>query len=320
MTAIAQPTRPASPPKKKPRYSKAEKREIKWGLIFISPWIVGFLLFTAFPMIASFVFSITEFNLLQPKDFKFVGLSNYVRLFSDPQVIQSLVITLRFALLSVPIAILVPLGLALLVNAKNLFGKNVFRALFFMPQMISAVAVVVVFGGVLNSQSGWFNRILGFFGIQGPNWFQDEQWVVPAMALMTVWIVGNTMLTMLAGLQNVPTELYEAGRVDGAGPWRSFRNITVPMISPIIFYNLILAFIGSLQYFVGAFIIGHGRGDPNGSTMFFNMYLYKTAFSFLDMGYGATLAWVLFFIGLGLTIVLFKVQNRFVYYATGDQS
>ncbi len=320
MTAIAQPARPVSPPKKKPRYSKSEKREIKWGLFFISPWIIGFLLFTAFPMIASFVFSVTEFNLLQPKDFKFVGLSNYVRLFNDPQVMKSLLITLRFALLSVPIAILVPLGLALLVNAKNLFGKNVFRALFFMPQMISAVAVVVVFGGVLNSQSGWFNRILGVFGIQGPNWFQDEQWVVPAMALMTVWIVGNTMLTMLAGLQNVPTELYEAARVDGAGPWRSYRNITVPMISPIIFYNLILAFIGSLQYFVGAFIIGNGRGDPNGSTMFFNMYLYKTAFSFLDMGYGATLAWVLFFIGLGLMIILFKVQNRFVYYASGDQS
>jgi ABC-type sugar transport system permease subunit len=277
-------------------------------------------LFTAFPMIASFVFSVTEFNLLQPKDFKFVGLNNYIRLFNDPQVMKSLLITLRFALLSVPIAILVPLGLALLVNAKNLFGKNVFRALFFMPQMISAVAVVVVFGGVLNSQSGWFNRILGVFGIQGPNWFQDEQWVVPAMALMTVWIVGNTMLTMLAGLQNVPTELYEAARVDGAGPWRSYRNITVPMISPIIFYNLILAFIGALQYFIGAFIIGNGRGDPNGSTMFFNMYLYKTAFSFLDMGYGATLAWVLFFIGLGLMIILFKVQNRFVYYASGDQS
>ena len=320
MTAIAQPAHPTSPPKKKPRYSKSEKREIKWGLIFISPWIIGFLLFTAFPMIASFIFSITEFNLLQPQDFKFVGLSNYVRLFGDPQVIKSLLITLRFALLSVPIAILVPLGLALLVNAKNLFGKNVFRAMFFMPQMISAVAIVVVFGGVLNSQSGWFNRILGFFGIQGPNWFQDEQWVVPAMALMTVWIVGNTMLTMLAGLQNVPTELYEAGRVDGASPWRAFWNITVPMISPIIFYNLILAFIGSLQYFVGAFIIGNGRGDPNGATMFFNMYLYKTAFSFLDMGYGATLAWVLFFIGLGLTIILFRVQNRFVYYASGDQS
>jgi multiple sugar transport system permease protein len=168
MTAITQSARPA-PPQKKPRLTNLEKREIKWGLAFISPWIIGFLLFTAFPMIASLIFSVTEFNLLQPKDFKFVGLSNYIRLFSDPQVLKSLAITVRFALLSVPIAILVPLGLALLVNAKHLFGKNVFRAMFFMPQMISAVAIVVVFGGVLNSQSGLiaFWRFLVFKALTG---------------------------------------------------------------------------------------------------------------------------------------------------------
>ncbi|HTP06878.1 MAG TPA: sugar ABC transporter permease [Anaerolineae bacterium] len=317
MTAVAQPAHPALP-KKKPRFSKLERREIKWGLIFLSPWIVGFTVFTLFPMIASLIFSVTQFNLLQPQDFKFIGLANYQRLFTDPQVWQSLMITLRFALFSVPLAIFLPLGLALLVNAKNLFGKNVFRALFFMPQMISAVAIVVVFGGVLNSQSGWINRILAFFGIQGPNWFQDEVWVVPALALMTVWTVGNTMIVMLAGLQNVPTELYEAARVDGSSPWNSFRNITMPMISPVIFYNLILAVVGSLQYLVGAFIIGNGRGDPNGATMFYNMYLYKEAFGYLDMGYAATLAWVLFFIGLGLTLLLFRLQRRWVYYATGD--
>ncbi len=317
MTAITQPAHPALR-KSKPRFTKLEKREIKWGLIFLSPWIIGFAVFTVFPMIASLVFSVTQFNLLQPQDFRFVGLANYQRLFTDPQVWQSLMITLRFALLSVPLAIFLPLGLALLVNAKNLFGKNVFRALFFMPQMISAVAIVVVFGGVLNSQSGWVNRILAFVGIQGPNWFQDELWVVPALAIMTVWTIGNTMIIMLAGLQNVPTELYEAARVDGSGPWRSFRNITMPMISPVIFYNLILAVVGSLQYLVGAFIVGNGRGDPNGATMFYNMYLYKEAFAYLDMGYAATLAWVLFFIGLGLTIILFRLQRRWVYYAAGD--
>ncbi len=317
MTAIAHPAHPALP-KKKPRFTKMEKREIKWGLIFLSPWIIGFTLFTVFPMIASLVFSVTQFNLLHPQDFRFVGLANYQRLFTDPQVWKSLMITLRFALFSVPLAILMPLGLALLVNAKNLFGKNVFRALFYMPQMISAVAIVVVFGGVLNSQSGWINRILGFFGIQGPNWFQDELWVVPALAIMTVWTIGNTMIVMLAGLQNVPTELYEAARVDGSSPWRSFRNITVPMISPVIFYNLILVVVGSLQYLVGAFIIGNGRGDPNGGTLFYNMYLYQTGFAYLDMGYAATLAWVLFLIGLILTLILFRLQRRWVYYAAGD--
>ena len=317
MAAVTQDISLAAPPKKKGR-TALERREIKWGLIFLSPWLIGFVIFTIFPMIASFIFTVTEFNLLQPQGFTFIGLRNYERLFTDPQVLASLVITFRFALFSVPIAIFVPLGLALLVNAKYLFGKNVFRALFYMPQMITSVAIVVIIGAVLNSESGWVNRLLAMIGIEGPRWFQDEVWVVPALAIMSVWTVGNTMLTMLAGLQNVPTELYEAARVDGASPWRSFWNITVPMISPVIFYNLVLAVIGSLQYLVGAFIIGNGRGDPNGATMFFNMYLYKTAFAFLDMGYGATLAWVLFVIGLVLTIALFRLQRRWVFYAGGD--
>lgn len=319
MAAVTQDVRLGAPPKpRKAGRSKREKREIKWGLIFISPWLIGFSIFTVFPMIASLVFSVTQFNLLQPQDFHFIGLANYQRLLTDPQVWDSLLITLRFALFSVPLAIFLPMGLALLVNAKYLFGKNVFRAMFFMPTMISAVAIVVIFGGVLNSESGWVNRLLAAVGIEGPQWFQDVAWVVPALAIMTIWTIGNTMIVMLAGIQNVPTELYEAARVDGANPWISFRNITMPMISPVIFYNLILAVVGSLQYFVGAFIVGNGRGDPNGATMFYNMYLYKEAFAFLDMGYAATLAWVLFFIGLGLTLALFRLQRRFVYYATGD--
>ncbi len=317
MAAIAHTIRPEAPPKKRGR-SAMQKREIKWGLLFISPWIAGFVLFTAFPLLASIVFSVTQFNLLQPDQFKFIGLSNYVRLFSDPQVWSSLLITFKFTLIAVPIGILVPLGLAVLVNAKYLFGKNVFRALFYMPQMISAVAVVVVFGAVLNSQSGWINLLLSKIGIEGPAWFQDENWVIPAFALMTVWSVGNTMITLLAGLQNVPTELYEAARVDGASPARSFLNITVPMISPVIFYNLVLAIIGSFQVFIAPFIIGNGRGDPNGSTLVYNLYLYKTAWAFQDMGYGATLAWLMFVICLILTVVLFKTQQRWVYYATGE--
>jgi ABC-type sugar transport system permease subunit len=301
--------------------SARQKREIKWGLLFLSPWIAGFTLFTAFPMIASIFFSITNFNVLdlsQGFTFKQPLFANYARLFSDPQVGQSLLITLKFTLLAVPIGILVPLGLAVLVNAKNLFGKNIFRAFFYMPQMISAVAVVVVFGAVLNSESGWLNILLKQIGIEGPRWFQDENWVMPALALMTIWGVGNTMITLLAGLQNVPTELYEAARVDGASSARSFFNITVPMISPVIFYNLVLAIIGSTQIFIAPFIIGNGRGDPNGSTMVYNLYLYKTAWSFQDMSYGATLAWLMFVICLVLTIVLFKTQRRWVYYATGE--
>jgi len=314
--AVATQAAPAAQPKRK--RTAAQRREIKWGLIFLSPWIAGFVLFTLFPMVASLVFSVTEFNLLHPDEFKFIGLSNYIKLFNDPQVFQSLLITLKFAVIAVPIGVFVPLGMALLVNSKHLFGKNFFRAMFFMPTMISAVAAVVVFGAVLNSESGWINVFLKQIGIEGPRWFQDENWVMPALALMTIWSVGNTMITMLAGLQNVPTELYEAARVDGASPARSFFNITLPMVSPVIFYNLVLAIIGSFQVFIAPFIIGNGRGDPNGSTMVFNLYLYKTAWSFQDMGYGATLAWLMFVICLILTIVLFRTQRRWVYYATGE--
>ncbi len=316
MAVTTQAAQPASPPKK--ALTAARRREIKWGLAFLSPWIMGFVLFTAFPLIASLVFSVTEFNLLHPDEFKFVGLSNYARLLSDPQVGQSLLITFKFALIAVPIAVFVPLGLALLVNSKNLFGKNFFRAMFFMPTMISAVAAVVVFQAVFNSDSGWINQLLRSIGIDGPRWFQDENWVMPALALMTIWSVGNTMITMLAGLQNVPTELYEAAKVDGAGTARTFFNITLPMVSPVIFYNLVLAIIGSFQVFIAPFIIGNGRGDPNGSTMVFNLYLYKTAWSFQDMGYGATLAWLMFVICLALTVILFRTQRRWVYYATGE--
>jgi multiple sugar transport system permease protein len=206
----------------------------------------------------------------------------------------------------------------MLVNSKWLIGQNLFRTLFYMPTVIPVVAVIVVWAGVLNSDSGWINRGLESFGLAGPRWLDDEDWVLPALALMGFWTLGNTMLIMLAGLQNVPTELYESARVEGANGWQMFRHITVPMISPVIFYNLVLALIGAFQYFVGAYIIGRGSGDPNGATMFFNVYLYKTAFNYLDMSYGATLAWFLFALVLLLTIALFRTSSRWVYYAGGE--
>jgi multiple sugar transport system permease protein len=300
--------------------SALKRREITWGFVFLAPWIFGFIVFTLLPMAASLVFSVTRFNLIKPEEgFSFVGPQNWLRLLSDPQVGQSLLISVRFALISVPLAIIVPLGLAMLVNSKNLIAKNVFRALFYMPTMIPVVATVLIWQGVLNSDSGWVNRFIQWaFGAEGPRWFQDERIVLLSLTIMGFWGVGGAMLTMLAGLQNVPTELYEAAKVDGAGPVYTFFRITVPMISPIIFYNLTLAIIGSFQYFVQAYIISAGRGDPNGSTMFFNLYLYKTAFSFQDMGYGATLAWLMFLIVLTLTMILFRTSGRWVYYASGE--
>ena len=295
------------------------RREIRWGLLFLSPWIFGFLVFTLLPMVASLAFSLTNYNPIHPEQLQFVGLTNYGRMFSDPIMRQAWGVTLRFVLISVPLSIAFPLALAVLVNSEKLFAKNVYRTLFYMPTMIPIVVNVIIWGGIMNTETGWLNRAIEFlFHVQGPAWYQDQAWVIPALTIMGFWGVGNTMLIMLAGLQNVPTELYDASKVDGAGGIQRFLRVTLPMISPVIFYNLMLAIIGSFQYFVQAYIIGNGRGDPNGATMFYNLYLYRTAFNFLDMGYGATLAWAMFIVVLILTIILWKSQRRWVYYAGGE--
>lgn len=306
--------------KKLIRFTILQKREIRWGVLFLSPWIVGFLIFTLIPMLASLGFSFTNYNPIHPELAQFVGFANYAKLFTDPFLQQAVGVTLRFALISIPFSLIIPLGLAVLVNSEHLFGKSVFRALFYLPSMIPIVINVMVWGGILTSESGWLNQFLKYaLGIQGPNWFEDEFWVLPALTIMGLWGVGNAMVIMLAGLQNVPTELYDAAKVDGASGWQRFRSVTLPLISPIIFYNLVLSLIGSFQYFVQAYIIGNGRGEPNGATMFFNLYLYRTAFNFLDMGYGATLAWIMFLFVLLLTIILWKSQDRWVYYAGAEQ-
>jgi multiple sugar transport system permease protein len=305
--------------RKKGKITPLGWKEIRWGLLFLSPWFFGFIVFTMAPTIASLVFSVMNLDPIHMEEASYVGMRNYARLFTDPVIRQAAMVTLRFIIISVPLSLLVPLLLALLVNSENLFAKNVFRTLFYMPCMIPVVVNVMVWGGILNSESGWLNRAIEFLlGVKGPSWFQDETWVLPALTIMGFWGVGNTMLTMLAGLQNVPTDLYDAAKVDGASGMQRFLQVTIPMISPIIFYNLMLSIIGSFQYFAQAYIISNGRGDPNGATMFYNLYLYRTAFNFRDMGYGATLAWVMFVVVLIMTVILFRTQRRWVYYAGGD--
>ncbi len=317
MTAVSTSATKAVP--SRPKASKLSREETKWGLIFLSPWIVGFLVFTILPMIASLIFSLLDYNPIHPDQIHFVGLYNFTRMFSDRILGVSIGTTLKFTLISLPLFLALPLGLALLVNSPRLFGKNVFRTLFYMPYMIPVVAGVMVWGGILNGETGWLNIFLEkVFGIIGPRWLTDERWVVPALVIMGFWGVGNTMLIMLSGLQNVPTELYEAATVDGAGGIRKFFSITLPMITPIIFYNLTLSLIGSFQYFTQAYIIGYGRGDPNNATMFYNLYLYLNAFSYLQMGYGAALAWAMFIVVLLITVALFRSSRSWVFYAGGD--
>ena len=300
-------------------FSTPSGRESMWGFVFIGPWLIGLILLTAGPMIASLVLSLTDFNLVRPESVKFVGLDNYARLATDPNVAKSLIVTLKFALVAIPLTMLASLGFALLLNSPKLFGRNILRTLIYMPVQIPLVASTLVWIGFLNTQTGWLNHIIGFFGLTGPDWINSETWIYPALALIGLWGIGNFMLINLAGLQSVPTELYEAARIDGAGPWKMFRRITIPLISPILLYNLVISLVVTFQYFTQAYTLTNGRGDPNNATLFINLDLYREAFVFNRMGYAAAIAWLLFVIVMALTLGLFAFARKRVYYAGGDR-
>lgn len=306
------------PTKKNKTKSSLAQQQRLWGWIFLSPWLIGFVLFTAAPVIASFAFTFTEFDLSNG-DITFVGLKNWKLLYTDPLSVTALEVTFKFALISIPFSILVPLGMATLLNAKHLSGKRLWRTLLYMPYIVPAVSAIFVWQSFLNGEAGWLNRILKLLGVANPpNWIQDANWILFAFVLIGLWGAGNAMLTMLATMQGVPTELYEAADVDGAGPATKFHKITLPMISPVIFYNLVLSVIGLMQYFTVPYIVTRGTGQPGTSAYFYSMHFYKTAFSYSNMGYGATQAWLIFIIGISITIFLFATARFWVYYAAGD--
>lgn len=304
------------------KLSGQAKRETVWGLAFLSPWILGFLAFTLIPMVATLIFSFTNIKMTQGimNPISFAGLDNYRLLLRDSQIWKSLLITIRFGLIALPVGIIVPLGLAILMNSNSLKGRFYFRTLFYMPFVIPFVASIFLWGGMLNPETGWINKTLIWFGVSNPpGWANDVHWVYPAYVLMGIWGIGNAMLITLAGLQGVPTELYDAAKVDGAGWWASLRNITLPMISPVIFFNLTLSVIGLFQYFLVPLVVNQGTGRPGGATMFYNLYLYKTFFTFQNMSYGATQAWLLFLVILIVTVILFGTAKYWVFYA-GERS
>jgi multiple sugar transport system permease protein len=314
------------------KLTKLGRREMSFGMLFLSPWIIGFLAFTLLPMLATLFFSFLDLSITDgiwaaPK---FVGLDNYIHLFKDPQAgadprmwfssqtPSSMLITIKFALFALPVGIFLPLGLALLMNNPNLKGKMLFRSLFYMPYIVPFVASVFLWGGMLNPESGWINRALMYFGMAKENvplWANDVNWVYPSYVIMGIWGIGNAMLIMISGLQGVPTELYDAAKMDGATSWQAFWNVTFPMISPVIFYNLVLSIVGLFQYFLVPLVVNQGTGRPGGATMFYNLYLYKTFFTYQDMAYGSTLAWFLFLVILIVTMVLFSTAKYWVYYA-----
>lgn len=304
---------PSKPPATQRRSLHQQQR--MWGWIFLSPWLFGFMVFTFFPMAASFYFSFTDYAIGERPVWS--GLKNWENLFKDPVTYDSLLVTLRFGAFMLPVSILFPLLLATLLNSKFLAGKRFLRVLFYMPYMVPAISGAFIWQSFLNGQTGLLNRVLRIIGFSDPpDWLFSPVWTHPAMVLIGLWGVGNAMLTMLAGMQGVPTELYEAARVDGAGAVTRFRRITLPMISPVILYNVVLTVIGLMQYFVVPYVLSN-QTRSNPETNFINLHLYRTAFQFFNMGYASALAWFLFFVALGLTLIVLATSRRWVYYSGG---
>jgi len=298
----------------------ARRKEALQGLAFISPWLLGFLAFTAYPMLASLYYSFTNYNMLAPP--RWVGPQNYVYAFTgkplgtngDPLFWHSMERTVVWVLATVPLGIFGSLLAAVLLN-RGLRGTALYRTAFFLPSLTPIVAASLLWTWILNPQIGILNALIeGVTGWRGPQWLASVEWALPSLAMISLWtaIGGNRMLIFLAGLQGIPQELYEAARVDGAGPLRTWWHITVPLITPALFFNLILGVIVSFRVFAFAFVTT--GGGPARSTYFYALHLYTQAFQSFDMGYGSALAWILFAIVLVITVVNIKLANRWVYY------
>lgn len=292
--------------------SPVEAQEAKWGYILLLPWLIGLAVFWVGPVLFSAFWSLTEYDVLSPPEF--VGIENYVRAFTgDKQFWPSLRRTLTYSLIVVPVGVVGSLMLALLLNQK-MKGKNVFRTVFFLPHLTPAVALAVLWIWLFHPSVGPINTLLDSVGINGPGWLTSRQWALPALMIISLWagLGGNTMLIFLAGLQGVPGDLLEAAEIDGAGAWAKFRNVTLPMISPTLLFNLILGVIGALKVFTLAFVAT--QGGPSYSTWFYALHIYNQAFAYFRMGYGSALAWLFVVLLLIFTYVQLVVSKRWVYY------
>lgn len=307
---------------------KLARIEARWFWFFISPWIVGLIVFRGGPILASLFLSFTEYNVAEPP--VWINLENYTRLLSDDIFYKSLRVSGLYTLLAVPLGIVVSLIMAIMLNQKGVPFLGVFRTLYYIPALVAgSVAVAFLFQWLLNPSFGIVNYIIALLvgdegviplGLSGPRWFFDPDWVVPSFVLMSLWGFGASMLIYLAGLQGVPTALYEAARIDGAGVFRRFFSVTLPMISPVVLFTFITGMIGSFQVFTPAYIVSGGVGGPAYASMFYVLYLYLNAFRRYRFGYASTQAWFLFIIILILTIVALRVSRRAVYYeAPGDE-
>jgi multiple sugar transport system permease protein len=296
------------------RWSRRATGEALEGYLLISPWVLGFLIFTLGPMIASLIFSFTHYSMLSPP--RFTGLDNYVRAFSgtDRLFYGSLLRTSQFALFFVPLGVAISLGLAVMLN-RHLKGTTLYRTLFFIPTLTPAAAATLLWVWLLNPEVGPVNYALESIGVPGPRWLASQEWALHTVVIISIWgsVGGARMIIFLAGLQGVPQELYESANIDGANAWHRFRHVTLPMISPVLFFNLVLGAIAAFRIFTVAFMAT--GGGPAYATWFYMLHLYTTAFRSLQMGYASALAWIFFVIVLGFTIIQFRLSRRWVYYS-----
>jgi multiple sugar transport system permease protein len=287
-----------------------ERKNLWVGLAFIGPWLFGFLAFTLYPIGASIYYSFCDYDVLSSP--VWVGTLNYQDMFTDSVFWKSLYNTFYFAVFSLPLGLVIALLVAVLLN-QSVSGRSVFRTVFFIPSLVPVVASCMIWLWILNGKFGLLNFALSWFGIEGPQWLADEHWTKPAIILMSLWGCGNTIVIYLAALQDVPRSLYESADIDGANFWIKLWHITIPIISPVIYFNLIMGIIGSLQVFAQAFVM-LGGGGPNRSALFYAVYLYQNAFKYRQMGYASAMAWVLFILIVFLTWAATASTRKHIYY------
>ncbi len=279
------------------------------GYIFIAPFMLGFILWFLIPALTSLWLVFQNWNMIAPA--KFIAFDNFKRIVSDKLFWQSLKVTTIYTIVSVPLSLALAFLLALLLNAK-VRGIAAFRTMYYLPSIVPAVANAVLWAWILNSEFGLLNALLRGIGLPKVLWLQEPEWALPALILMSLWGLGGEMVIFLAGLQGIPNEFYEAAEIDGAGPWSKLWNVTVPLMSPVTFFNLVMGIIGTFQVFTAGYLVTNG--GPQNATLFYVLYLYRNGFLYLDMGYAAALAWVLFFIIMVLTAFIFRGVGSRVYY------
>lgn len=285
------------------------RREALTFYILVLPWMIGLVGFLVYPMLRSLYLSFTSYDLMSPP--VWVGLRNYQRIFADPDFWQALKVTCLYAIGSVPGGTLIALALAMVLS-QELRGINIWRTIFFIPSILSSIAVAILWLYIFRPEGGLLNLFLGVFGVEGPGWLTSETWALPALIIMSWWSVGGQIVIYLAGLKGIPTALYDAAEIDGATAWSQFRFVTIPMLSPAIFFNVVLAIIGALQVFDAGWVMT--RGGPNDATLFFMIHLYERAFEFVQMGYASALAWILFVIIMAITLLVVRSSSAWVYY------